>query len=203
LQSVGVGDLSVSTNKIQDNAITTAKIAAGAVIPADLSTGAPSWTTSGAVILQGGDTGANGIGITFPATQSASSNANTLDDYEEGTWTPSIGGTATYGDQIGRYTKIGRLVIVDYILGITTRGTGSTTDISGLPFAINSAVQASGLVSYYLNLAVNVIGISAYGFNASTFRFYGRDTAGVTANGPLAIFGNGAYIQGNLIYYTT
>jgi hypothetical protein len=47
LQSVGVGDLSVSTNKIQDNAITTAKIAAGAVIPADLSTGAPSWTEAG------------------------------------------------------------------------------------------------------------------------------------------------------------
>jgi hypothetical protein len=47
LQSVGVGDLSVSTNKIQDNAITTAKIAAGAVIPADLSTGAPAWTEAG------------------------------------------------------------------------------------------------------------------------------------------------------------
>lgn len=39
--------LSVSTPQIVDNSITTAKIAAGAVIPADLSTGAPSWDTSG------------------------------------------------------------------------------------------------------------------------------------------------------------
>jgi hypothetical protein len=144
----------------------------------------------------------SGAGITFPATQSASSDANTLDDYEEGTWTPSIGGTATYGDQIGRYTKIGRLVIVDYILGITTRGTGSTTDVIGLPFPVGT-VQATGLLSYYQGLAVNVIGFAAYGFNSSAFRFYGRDTAGVNANGPLGIFGNGAYIQGNLIYITT
>jgi hypothetical protein len=54
LQSVGVGDLSVSTNKIQDNAITTAKIAAGAVIPADLSTGAPSWTEAGLLQFNSG-----------------------------------------------------------------------------------------------------------------------------------------------------
>lgn len=54
LQSVGVGDLSVSTNKIQDNAITTAKIAAGAVIPADLSTGAPSWTAAGLLQFNSG-----------------------------------------------------------------------------------------------------------------------------------------------------
>jgi hypothetical protein len=54
LQSVGVGDFSVSTNKIQDNAITTAKIAAGAVIPADLSTGAPSWTEAGLLQFNSG-----------------------------------------------------------------------------------------------------------------------------------------------------
>jgi hypothetical protein len=46
--------LSVSTNKIQDNAITTAKIAAGAVIPADLSTGAPSWTEAGLLQFNSG-----------------------------------------------------------------------------------------------------------------------------------------------------
>ena len=64
LQSVGVGDLSVSTAKIQDssittakiqdNSITTAKIAAGAVIPADLSTGAPSWTEAGLLQFNSG-----------------------------------------------------------------------------------------------------------------------------------------------------
>jgi hypothetical protein len=58
---------------------------------------------------------ASGSGITFPATQSASSDANTLDDYEEGTFTPiviggTIAGTGTYGTQSGSYTKVGRLV---------------------------------------------------------------------------------------------
>jgi hypothetical protein len=54
-------------------------------------------------------------GITFPASQSASSDANTLDDYEEGTFTPiiiggSTAGTGTYNTQSGSYTKVGRLV---------------------------------------------------------------------------------------------
>jgi hypothetical protein len=51
-------------------------------------------------------------GINFPATQSASANANTLDDYEEGTWTPSFGGitSASYSYQLGTYTKIGNMV---------------------------------------------------------------------------------------------
>jgi len=60
----------------------------------------------------------SGAGITFPATASASSDANTLDDYEEGTWTPgfafggnAVGVTYTAGNS-GIYTKIGRVVTV-------------------------------------------------------------------------------------------
>ena len=56
---------------------------------------------------------ASGSGITFPASQSASSDANTLDDYEEGTWTPTQGAgltvVGTFGSS-GRYTKVGRIV---------------------------------------------------------------------------------------------
>jgi len=52
-----------------------------------------------------------GTGITFPATQSASSDANTLDDYEEGTWTPtSPGGGYVFSTVSGKYTKIGNRV---------------------------------------------------------------------------------------------
>jgi hypothetical protein len=55
-------------------------------------------------------------GITFPATQVPSADANTLDDYEEGTWTPTIttnSGTATtYSDLSGRYTRIGNTVYI-------------------------------------------------------------------------------------------
>ena len=47
LQSIGVGVGSVGTAQLQTDSVTTDKIAAGAVIPADLSTGAPSWTSGG------------------------------------------------------------------------------------------------------------------------------------------------------------
>jgi hypothetical protein len=81
----------------------------------------------------------SGIGITFPATQSASADANTLDDYEEGTWTPafsSAAGTVTYGQQKGVYTKIGDTVFVSGFLqsNSTSGATSSQVFITGLPF---------------------------------------------------------------------
>jgi len=80
--------------------------------------------------------------ITFPATQSASSNANTLDDYEEGTFTPFVRGntttgTASYGYQIGIYTKIGNRVFFTISIEWSSgTGTGPLT-IGGLPFTQN------------------------------------------------------------------
>ena len=98
-------------------------------------------TQSGAYILKGGTLNPGGIGITFPATQSASSDANTLDDYEEGTWTPTItrnssNPTITYGTQLGVYVKIGRIVYVSCNVNwsANTGGSGSNWFISGLPF---------------------------------------------------------------------
>ena len=83
-------------------------------------------------------------GITFPATAVAASDANTLDDYEEGTWTPEMadaftGGntaasyTAVYGD----YVKIGRLVYVSAkVVYPVTTGMTSANEIfiRNLPF---------------------------------------------------------------------
>jgi hypothetical protein len=84
----------------------------------------------------------SGAGITFPATQSASSDANTLDDYEEGTWTPTLnfnGGTTgiTYAAvRSGRYTKVGRIVTVSFAIILTSKGSSTgNANISGLPFA--------------------------------------------------------------------
>ncbi len=86
--------------------------------------------------------------ILFPATQNASADANTLDDYEEGTFTPTItfGGGATgvtYTTQSGSYTKIGRQVQFTLTLTLSAKGssTGSAV-IGGLPF---SAATATGV----------------------------------------------------------
>jgi len=102
------------------------------------------FNSTGAFVFNGGTTSADGIGITFPATQSASSNANTLDDYEEGTWTPTVqfgGGSTgiTYSSQVGNYTKIGDTVRIFVYIGLSNKGssTGSIT-IQTLPFTVNT-----------------------------------------------------------------
>jgi hypothetical protein len=83
-------------------------------------------------ILNTGSTGQ----VKFPATQNPSSDANTLDDYEEGTWTPVVTNTGFgSGTLNGTYTKIGRVVTITANLQLTSVGTASgTLTASGLPF---------------------------------------------------------------------
>lgn len=88
--------------------------------------------------------------IAFPASQNASSDANTLDDYEEGTWTPALSFTTpptglVYSQQTGRYTKIGRLVSISFGIVLSAKGTGGAgaATITGLPFTAGAAAQFS------------------------------------------------------------
>ena len=91
-----------------------------------------------------GGTLSTGTGIAFPATQSASTDANTLDDYEEGTWTPTVvgsvvAGTQTYIWRKATYTKIGNRVMIDFELLVTKDATTSgDISITGLPFTASS-----------------------------------------------------------------
>ena len=99
----------------------------------------------------------SGTGITFPATQSASSDANTLDDYEEGTWTPlleSDGGSAagkTYSSQSGQYTKIGNVVYFTFYVAFTNAGSNNSNEanLRGLPF---SATNLFGYMQQWSNV---------------------------------------------------
>jgi hypothetical protein len=107
----------------------------------------------------------SGTGITFPATQSASSNANTLDDYEEGTWTPNL--TSTTGtltvvaNGTGYYTKVGRVVTIVCRPVITTNGTGaSALKLGGLPFTALDTSMIGGAAREDAVLGF-VFGISA------------------------------------------
>jgi len=105
--------------------------------------------TSPACILD--ISGASGGQIKFPATMNASSNANTLDDYEEGTWTPtftSTGATFTYGTRYASYTKIGNLVTLMVYMNMSGVS-GTTTNpitLSGFPFtSIGGTFSSSGV----------------------------------------------------------
>ncbi|MFZ1992338.1 MAG: DUF2793 domain-containing protein [Alphaproteobacteria bacterium] len=79
--------------------------------------------------------------VKFPATQNPSADANTLDDYKEGTFTPALtfgGGSTgiTYGTRFGAYTKLGRAVAFSLGLTLTSKGTSTgPASITGLPFA--------------------------------------------------------------------
>ena len=86
--------------------------------------------------------------IKFPSVQNSSADANTLDDYEEGTWTPTLvnfGGTG--GAAAGTYVKIGKLV--SWVVNITGTDITSTANSSyfDLPFAASSFVLAGNCIA--------------------------------------------------------
>jgi hypothetical protein len=90
-------------------------------------------------------------GVTFPATQVASSDANTLDDYEEGTWTGTLVGATTNPTTpvtaTGRYTKIGRQVFVEiHFNNVNTTGASGQIKVTGSPFTSNSSVGSTGSI---------------------------------------------------------
>ena len=201
-----VGPASSTDNAIARFDSTTGKIIQNSVVTIADTTGnvAGVGTLSLATTLGVGAAtpSASGAGITFPATQSDSSNAKTLDDYEEGTWTPSLGGNTTYNYQQGNYTKIGRLVYVRGSLNVATLGTGSTTQVTGLPFDAGSVTgRFGGSVYYFTTLAVNVLNLVVYvNANSTTVDFSNINTAGSATTDSPAIFGNGAAVQFFVVY---
>ena len=144
----------------------------------------------------------SGVGIAFPGTQTSSSDANTLDDYEEGTWTPSIGGTATYNTQTGTYRKIGSLVSVIAFININVRGTGSTGQITGLPFAQTGSIAPIS-AGYYSTSATSLSSVMGY-LNTSTINVSGVVAGGsISTTDPVNIFQNGTQLYFTCTYYAT
>jgi hypothetical protein len=125
-------------------------------------------STGNILSLAGGSTTATGTGIAFPATQSASSDANTLDDYEEGTFTPSFtfsSGSVTYSTQTGAYTKIGRLVNCTIAFGLSgTSSPSGSVGISGLPFTNGTGQNfvSGASIGLIRNLANSYPSLRAY-----------------------------------------
>jgi hypothetical protein len=122
----------------------------------------------------------SGAGITFPATQSASSDANTLDDYEEGTFTPSYTSTGisaiTYGSgRNGYYTKVGRVVTISVNImtdSVTSTNGSAFVFISGLPFTSFNVAEG--------NMTTNIFSSSRFLANATTGGIIGNNSSQVT-----------------------
>jgi hypothetical protein len=156
--TTGYFDIQTRTNELQlgdgtITAVTRAKINAPSGNRIDFLSG----PTPGAYADHYYRTGYPQQGIAFPVTQYSSADANTLDDYEEGTWTPGFTRdtvpTFVYGDRVGVYTKIGDAVAINgslFVASVSASGSGLCY-ITGLPFAAKnlSSFSASGSVTYF------------------------------------------------------
>ena len=143
--------------------------------------------------LAGGSTTATGTGIAFPATQSASSDVNTLDDYEEGTWTPSVSlstGTATSISTNATYTKIGRLVQITFNITISGGSSPATPYITNLPFT-PSVNSSSGTIREGTQTGI-FWGLSISGGSTTTYMFR-YDNSSTLPNGTTTFSGMATY----------
>ncbi|MDP2319558.1 MAG: hypothetical protein Q8O42_09510 [Acidobacteriota bacterium] len=151
--------------------------------------------------------------LAFPATQNASANANTLDDYEEGNWTPVIGGSGgtsgqTYSVQVGKYVKIGQLVIASFEVTLSAKGTiTSNVQIQGLPFTVLAASTWIFSIGWY-NLATSWVSIFAQNSNdgGTAFTVFGVSAAATGMLGVTLLTADiaaNSLFRGTLIYRAT
>jgi len=158
------------------------------------------------LVLQGG-TGSAGTGIGFPATQYASSNANTLDDYEEGTWTPVLtDGTNNAGGyfyQFGSYIKVGRLVTVNCTISVSTvapLGAGAVW-VTGLPFT--SGIFYNVNEQNILSAKVFPLGVNNYVVGTIDTSSTRITPLGVVAGGQNNILGSNVSVGSQLFFTGT
>lgn len=102
--------------------------------------------TSGNLVI-----GTVGKGIDFSAnSHAAGMTSELLNDYEEGTWTPSVtssgGSITTVGAVSGSYTKVGRVVHAFFDINITTNGTGNSSILAAnIPYAPSASNTSMGV----------------------------------------------------------
>lgn len=162
LLTTGEGDIRISRNADFDgtnwNLDNTANLgamlalnAAGTLLMGSFSAGANPRTqatvftvdAAGLVNLISGQ-------LQFPAVQNPSANANTLDDYEEGSWTPvdSSGAGLSFSTATGVYTKIGRLVVAPGTVAYPATASGANIKIGGLPFTCSASQEGTGTIRF-------------------------------------------------------
>jgi hypothetical protein len=149
-------------------------------------------------------------GLTFPATAVASADPKTLDDYEEGTWTPVIvgtttAGTATHNYRPAKYTKIGNLVTAcTYIDWSSGTGTGNLR-VNGLPFqAFNGAtIDYSVAIGYIaqLTLPANSYAQGSIPAGTSSIALYTVSTAGGSSSASFLAYDSQAAFTLSATYY--
>jgi hypothetical protein len=165
----------------------------------------PSFTTT--IGVGAATPSASGAGITFPNTQSASTNANTLDDYEEGTWTPLFDGSGsiTYNAQTGTYTKVGRLVTAVFYIDVASASRNSVTTILGLPFnGANTNYAGASFSSFETGAFGGYCTMTGLTYNAvSGIQLRGTTSATVAPHTISISISVATAIAGSITYFTS
>ena len=228
LRIAPAGQVVVNGNTVLDTALLTVNCTAGtgSTIPLSLRAGVTAdgygminfrnqAGTQGGITCNTGSIAMSGLsGITFVATQVPSAGANTLDDYEEGTWTPQAGSesgafTATYNGQVGKYVKIGNRVWATFDLTLSSRTlTGSIAFVYGLPFQVanNGDLSGSfGAPALCGSPGSNFYQLCLYGQNNASYMYVTcttSNTSGISAISN-AFWGASTRLAGGVVYNTT
>ena len=180
-------DGTVTTAKLADSSVSLAKLTATGT--KDATTFLRGDNTFAAAGLNGwSEDGANNN--LLPANASAgiylgvnsATAANLLDDYEEGTWTPTFNfssGSVGYASQVGSYTKIGRVVVLQFSIYLSSISSPSgNLSIRSLPFSADSGEEfVSGVAFGIIRAMTGSFPIRAYiGNNSSIINISTNDT---------------------------
>lgn len=207
-----IADSAVASGKLADGAVVEAKIADGAITVGKILDATISVAKLAAAALTSIYSGArsNMLGLAntwigqqtistsaldlavgqmkFPATQNPSSDANTLDDYEEGTFTPSFsasGCTFSYSTRDGTYVKIGKVVHISCVIILNASGntlTGNILSVTGLPFSMvaPSGNRTKGVVGWFGATSSYITVMSRMAMATPTSVFFAGNTAAAT-----------------------
>lgn len=206
IQSATIDDLQDEVTAIEQDLIAGLPVARG-------GTGTTTHT-SGSLLVGAGTAAVTSTltpsvnNVIFPAVQVPSAGANTLDDYEEGTWTPVIGGSGgtsgqTYATQVGLYVKVGQLVTATFSVQLSVKGTITTNaQISGFPFAAHASFGAMAAVGFSSLAAAKVLVMAEIAGGASVATLYGIGAAdtGVFTNLTTSDIDNSTILRGQLVY---
>ena len=190
-------DGTVTTNKLVNDSVTGAKIENNPTIAGNL--GVNGITTSTGTIVASSGVAIGGTGA-----------ANTLDDYEEGTWTPIItgytgGNTQTYSSAFGNYVKAGKLVTCTYQVKLSAKGniSGAYVHLKGMPFANLTTAAGSGIIHYVWALGTARDNLTWEVGGGNTDKCWLTYTDGTTTNYVnTSDVGNTTGFMGTLIYFT-
>lgn len=202
--SFGAFGLTLAETTTASNARAALNLGSAAVADTGTSAGNVVTLAAGAALVAPAlldISGAAAGQIKFPATMNPSADANTLDDYEQGTFSPTIAGSTaagvgTYTFNSGTYTKIGRLVHVSILMEWTAHtGTGNMR-IAGLPFATGASHAVP--IAYANGLTITGVPVGQISGSSSIILMYAMNNGSTS---PLAM-DTAATMYLNFSYYT-